>query len=211
MSGLLMCDFDGTIVDLDVSYALLDRFAPGHWRHLNRLYLEGRIGSREAYQQIIRWFRGSREEVLGFLRERAHLDPDLPALVRFCRERGLEFLIVSDGFDLYISALLARWGLGVPYLANHLELDGEGARLGFPHLNPECGRCGTCKLRVLRERRHLRPIVYVGDGLSDRCAALEADLVYAKGMLRRELRRAGKPFVPVRGLGDVLQDLRRRL
>jgi len=213
MRGLLICDFDGTITDLEISYALLDRFAPGNWRDLNHLYLEGRIGSREAYKRIIRYFRGTQEEVVGFLRERACIDPHFSPLLRFCRERELEFIIVSDGFDLYISAILEHHGLEVPFLANHLEINGRGARIGFPHLNPECGRCGTCKRRILEERRPAegQPVIYVGDGLSDRCAALEADLVYAKGMLRRELQRAGKRFVPVENLGEVVQDLRGRL
>jgi len=52
MKHLILCDFDGTISMRDMSYELLCSFTRGNWEEIDRLYREGEIGSREAYEQI---------------------------------------------------------------------------------------------------------------------------------------------------------------
>ena len=51
--------------------------------------------------------------------------------------------------------------------------------------------------------------VFVGDGISDRCAVKEADLVLAKDVLRDWCREHGYPYEPVENFRDVLQHIRR--
>ena len=51
------------------------------------------------------------------------------------------------------------------------------------------------------------PVVFVGDGYSDRCAALAADRVFARDGLARYLDEQGvafEPFVGFRELGRAL-------
>ena len=66
------------------------------------------------------------------------------------------------------------------------------------------------KLRGLRgdicKRRALptgRPLVYVGDGYSDRCPVLAADRIFARGALADYLVSRGVPFEPFETLDDV--------
>jgi 2-hydroxy-3-keto-5-methylthiopentenyl-1-phosphate phosphatase len=52
-----------------------------------------------------------------------------------------------------------------------------------------------------------REIVFVGDGYSDRCAALAADRVFARDGLAEYLRERGvvhEPFTDFVALGDAL-------
>jgi 2-hydroxy-3-keto-5-methylthiopentenyl-1-phosphate phosphatase len=49
--------------------------------------------------------------------------------------------------------------------------------------------------------------VYVGDGYSDRCAALAATRVFATDRLARYLADQGIPYTPFSDLNDVLHAL----
>ena len=64
-----------------------------------------------------------------------------------------------------------------------------------------CPVCGDlCKRRALPAGR---PLVYVGDGYSDRCAALAADRVFARRELADYLASRGVPFEPFETFDDV--------
>ena len=63
---------------------------------------------------------------------------------------------------------------------------------------PECG--DLCKRRALPAGR---PLVYVGDGYSDRCAALAADRVFARRALADYLVSRNVPFEPFETFDDV--------
>jgi 2-hydroxy-3-keto-5-methylthiopentenyl-1-phosphate phosphatase len=51
-------------------------------------------------------------------------------------------------------------------------------------------------------------MVYVGDGLSDRCASMQAHLVFAKNGLAEHLHREEKKFVRFEHLHDVYEALK---
>ena len=64
--------------------------------------------------------------------------------------------------------------------------------------------CANCKTSHLRNEDSLgKVLVYVGDGLSDYCASLQAHLVFAKDSLAGNLRQKGKKFVWFKSLRDV--------
>src|SRR5439155_18111056 len=108
------------------------------------------------------------------------------------------------GFEFYIEALLHRAGLGgVPFTANRLRFESGRAFPEFPHAQG-CGACGNCKgARVREARRRGTPVVFVGDGLSDRCGAREADHVVARGALLEWCREAGMPARPFTTFADL--------
>jgi 2-hydroxy-3-keto-5-methylthiopentenyl-1-phosphate phosphatase len=49
--------------------------------------------------------------------------------------------------------------------------------------------------------------VYVGDGISDRCASLAAERVFARSGLAQYLTAQGVPFEPFEDLNDVREAL----
>ena len=64
-----------------------------------------------------------------------------------------------------------------------------------------CPTCGDkCKRRSLPDTR---PLVFVGDGWSDRCASLAADRVFARSGLADYLDEQGVPYEPYETLDDV--------
>ena len=66
---------------------------------------------------------------------------------------------------------------------------------------PWCGHCKKMNMRRFADESTLA--IYVGDGLSDRCASKEADVVFAKGQLKDYLKKEGVPHIPFDGLKDV--------
>ncbi len=202
----VLSDFDGTITKEDVAELLLQEFAGDAWREIERLH--ERIGTRETLRREFALVRATKEEVLAAAERLARLDPTFPPFLAFCRGRDIHVEIVSEGFDAYLLHLLDRWGLDIPFRTNAASFDGDRITLTHPYGDPTCTLCGTCKMgRVLELRARGYRIAYVGNGISDICPALEADLVFAKDDLAALCRKHERGFVPFRDFGDVQRGL----
>jgi 2,3-diketo-5-methylthio-1-phosphopentane phosphatase len=188
-------DFDGTITLADTTDVILERFADPEWRSVEAAWVAGKIGSRECLARQIDLVR-ARPEVLDELIGAVELDPDFPAFVNLCRQHGVPVTVVSDGLDRVASAILARAGVDVPLVANHLEWLGRDRwRLAFPHARSDCrSAAGNCKCVALAGAPETIAVL-IGDGRSDICAAESADLVLAKGTLAEHCRDVGLPFI----------------
>ncbi len=128
------------------------------------------------------------------------LDPGLDPLVGGLLATGAEVSVVSDGFGFYAAAACAH--LGIPVLTN--AVDWDTGRLEFPNEDRccACSSCGTCKQAPIKDARHRgRATVLVGDGTSDRKAALLADVVFAKDGLAALVLDERGPVPTVRHLG----------
>jgi 2-hydroxy-3-keto-5-methylthiopentenyl-1-phosphate phosphatase len=100
---------------------------------------------------------------------------------------------------------LERAGLGdLPWSANRVRIEGRRAIPEFPYAADSCGSCGSCKgARVRAHRARGRTVVFVGDGLSDRCGARAADRVHARSSLLRWCRENGIAAEPFAGFADL--------
>jgi 2-hydroxy-3-keto-5-methylthiopentenyl-1-phosphate phosphatase len=109
-------------------------------------------------------------------------------------------VIVSSGLPQLILPVLGREGVELDVRSNFAEPSHEGWRLRFRHEGP-CPVCGDkCKRRSLPDER---PLVFVGDGYSDRCASLACDRLFARDGLARYLADEGVAFEPFDTLLDV--------
>lgn len=181
------CDFDGTIAPRDVGAEFARTFAAGGRDEIGALleaWRRDELGSRALTEAQCGWVRATREAAEAFVRGFA-LDPHFGAFVAEAESAGDGVTVLSDGFEFYIDALLDDAGLGrLPRRANRLRFEPGGTVTPeFPHAGG-CGRCGNCKaVHVRALARTGRPVVLVGDGYSDRCAARAADHVVARGAL----------------------------
>jgi len=186
MKRLILCDFDGTISIRDMGYVLVNHFSSGDWEAIDRDFCEGKICSKVAYSLIAKILRWSEDSLFHFIQQHASIDPHFTSFYQYCRERGIDVKIVSDGLDFYIKMVLEIHHLSeIPFYANRTEfLREDGLDISLPHSNEECGLCGTCKKRLVQiHREEYDSILFVGNGLSDRCGAKEADFVFAKDPL----------------------------
>lgn len=204
---LLFFDFDNTITSGDVLDRVIERYSPtGAWREWEAQWQAGRMTTRECLHRQVGGLRASREELLRFVAE-VSIDPAFGPIVAWAARNGAEVSILSDNFAPLIDEILRRHRLEkVPVFANTLTFSGDRAEAHFPFRDPACPRCAHCKAQHLRARSGCTRI-FVGDGLSDVCPALVADIVFAKDSLAAELTRRGVAFRPYQGLGDVLRFL----
>lgn len=201
----VFCDFDGTLTAVDVGVHLLERLAPPEWHAVEDEYDTGAIGSRICLLE--EWDLLPRDEPR--LREtvgEVALAPGALELLAALRAAGAEVSVISDGFGFYVEQLLgdAPERLGVSVVTN--AVDWASGELVFPHTDRccACASCGTCKQAPIKDARHRGlTTVLIGDGTSDRKAALVSDVVFATGPLALWCAANEVPFEPFTTLADV--------
>jgi 2-hydroxy-3-keto-5-methylthiopentenyl-1-phosphate phosphatase len=211
---VVFSDFDGTITRLDVTDEILERYADPAWREVEKQWLRGDIGSRECFERQAALVRATVKQ-LNALVDLIPLDPDFPEFYRTLQTRRVPFYIVSDSFDYVIRRVLKRVGSdgelrnGRHLFSTGLELEDGRMRAVFPHSNHGCSHgCATCKPAIIRRvRKKQQPVIFIGDGLSDRFAVEVADVVFAKNELLAYCRERGLACRPFETFGDVQKAL----
>jgi HAD superfamily phosphoserine phosphatase-like hydrolase len=204
---LLAIDFDGTLTDHDTLDLICQAFAPEAWREADEELHSGRWTLEQVIEHEFASVTATREEILAFVRDRVSLRPGLPALLATCVERFVEPVVVSSGFTSLIVPVLIDHGIDLPVIAHDAVFTREGASVAF-RTRTDCGSCGErCKRDDVVRRADGRTIGYVGDGWSDRCAALAADLVFARAGLARYLDDEGVAYRPFEDFDDVREGL----
>jgi 2,3-diketo-5-methylthio-1-phosphopentane phosphatase/HAD superfamily hydrolase (TIGR01549 family) len=214
MKKLILCDFDGTISVRDTGYVLVNQFTSGNWEGIDRDFRDGKIGSREAYSRIARILKGDESTLLRFIQEHSSIDPSFPIFHRYCRDKGIDIKIVSDGLDFYIRKILEMHHLSeIPFYANCTQFrEDEGIDVSFPHSEKECGLCGTCKKKLVQiHQKEYDSIFFIGNGLSDRCAAQVADFVFAKDSLYPYCIKKDITCHFFKDFQEILNDLKKQI
>ena len=179
----ILCDFDGTTAVNDVGNLFFRTFADGRCHEIVQSWKSGAINSKECLLRECAISRVTRAQFAAFA-DSQKMDPHFPGFVDYCKSRGFPVSIASDGLDFYIQRVLKNHKLDgdVAFYSNHLVFTSEESITAeFPYFESGCGVCGNCKgFHVQEARKDGSQVVYVGDGLSDRCGALKADIVFAK-------------------------------
>jgi len=217
--AILFLDFDGTITRRDAVDAILETYADPEWLEFEAEWREGRIGSRDCLQSQMALVHATRKQLDSVLDE-IEIDKGLVVLLELCATYDIPAHIVSDGFDYCIRRILSRASRRVPALlrgarvcAGRLEARGRLWCTEFPYFHQTCGHgCATCKPAVMRLLNTTNaPVIFVGDGLSDRYAVESADLVFAKSQLAGHCREHSIEHTSYSDLGDVAAHLDRWL
>lgn len=208
---LIACDFDGTITRRDTLHLIVEAYGTrGLWQAIEPRLRAGQLTVEQAMQEEFASVRATPEQVRELVLREAGLRPGFPELVDWARDHGHRLVVVSSGFRTVIDALLGHWGLGhLEVTSNEARFSPEGCELVWADRGDACGECGRrCKRHDLRG--HLRPgevLVYLGDGISDRCGARMADVVFARHHLARDLAEDRVPFIPFEDFVEVRERL----
>ena len=210
--AIVFTDFDGTITQRDVTDEILAQLAHPSWQAVEQEWTRGLIGSRECLERQIALVNASTEE-LDALIDAVPVDPAFSHFYHFTRERRIPLYVLSEGFDYVIARVLERAGMvgpvrnGLQVFSSALRLEGRRLIPTFPHSVEPCEHgCGTCKAALLRRfGKGNHPVIFVGDGLSDRFAVDEADVVFAKRQLLAYCQEHGKACRPFKTFADVEQ------
>jgi 2-hydroxy-3-keto-5-methylthiopentenyl-1-phosphate phosphatase len=191
----LILDWDGTVTVRDTLWMLLERFGDREVFERMEASLGQTRSHREVMEEEMATITAPLEEAVDFLVAEAEIRAGFRELVHRFRP-----LVLSSSFHETIEPVLAREGIEVELVANHIDARPEGWRVLWTDDAP-CPECGElCKRRSLPRDG---PVVYVGDGYSDRCAALAAERVFARGTLADYLTGHRVPFEPFEDFDDV--------
>jgi 2-hydroxy-3-keto-5-methylthiopentenyl-1-phosphate phosphatase len=211
-------DFDGTTVEPNVAIELVSEFVPDGARVAHQIDLDlhsGRISLREAWAREVELLPSDRyDEMAEYCRRTIPLRKGARELVELLTAHRVPVAIVSGGLDFYIRPVLEREGLDVPLFSDTVERESPGApfRLVHPHGHPTCRLCGICKAQVVRDHAAPNtPVVFIGDGSTDRYAAEVADVVFARHRLLTYCRQQGIPHLEFEDLHPVVERVDRWL
>jgi 2-hydroxy-3-keto-5-methylthiopentenyl-1-phosphate phosphatase len=204
-------DFDGTITRQDVIDELLGRYSINDsWKAVEHRWQDGLIGSRQCLEEqldVVRISQGELDNLLNGI----ELDKGIFSLLLLLSEFEVPAAILSDGIDVFIRSILQRQGIhNIPIRSNTMVRSGSGIKFCCPYSNPECdckaAHCKCASIKAIGDPG--RKSIYIGDGLSDLCAAQKADLVFAKGALAESLEKRGIKFIRYSNLNEVVKVLR---
>ena len=204
MSTHLVIDFDGTITEDDLLDTIARDFGdPAVYQEVEDGLDAGTMPLREVITREFRPVTTPLDEVVSWVLENVRVRAGFRELVDQAQAAGWHVHVVSSGFHELIEPVLEREGVDVLLHANRVDASTDGWRVEWRYPD-DCDHCGeSCKRALLPDGY----VVYVGDGYSDRCAALASDRVFATRGLARYLSDQGKPFEPFsdfRALSEAL-------
>jgi len=200
MKTLVQCDFDGTITEDDTSFLLLDLFARGAWRQLLREYREHLISVGEFNTRAFAMVKTDKATLLEAITGksssskvpalRVKIRPGFHEMVACCSRRNFRLVIVSNGLDFYIKALLKETGLeNIEAHAAHTQFHPDGVRVQY--FGPDGNRLND-GLKESYVRLFLKQgyrVIYIGNGDSDVIPAKHAHHIFATGELLAYCRK----------------------
>jgi 2,3-diketo-5-methylthio-1-phosphopentane phosphatase len=209
----IVVDFDGTITEQDILDAVSQTFGdPEVFREVDEALDRDELTLQEVIRREFEPVQAPLEEVVDWVVANARIRPGFAEFVELAREEGWRVVVLSSGFRELIEPIFEREGIvGLELVSNTVSPQPTGWVVQF-HDETSCDRCGQpCKRTTLARIVDGGEVVYVGDGYSDRCAADDADLVFAANGrgLQGYLAERGIPFEPFDDFHEVAGRLER--
>jgi HAD superfamily phosphoserine phosphatase-like hydrolase len=198
----IFSDFDGTISNpdtIDLLGRIFDR--PRERAEMREKLATGLLKPREWLAWEIGLVDAPLEKVLEFLGDVVVIDPAFPAFADWCLAMEIPLTILSNGLEEIIRSLLERFHLGhLRFEANHLEKGMVPWKIVFRD-DSDWGHDKSAYLKEARSSGYAP--LFVGDGLSDRDAALCAEMLFAKGDLKSFCEKEGLKHYPFTSFEDI--------
>ena len=204
----LVVDYDGTITEQDMLDDIAQTFGDGDvYREVDEGLDRGSIPLREVIRREFEPVRAELDDVVEYVLRKTRVRPGFRELVERAQAAGWRLVVVSSGFHELIEPVLEREGVSVELHANRVDARPDGWRVLWSY-GDDCETCGeSCKRATVDALANGGEVVYVGDGYSDRCAAEDADRVFARRGLARWLDERGVPYEPFEDFHDVARAL----
>ena len=205
---LVQCDFDGTVTEEDTSFFLLDAFAQGDWRRLLREYKEHRISVGEFNTKAFAMVKADKHKLLEALKGNVKVRAGLHELVSYCLKKGFRLVIVSNGLDFYVEAVLKDLGLrNIEVYAAQASFHPEGMKVQY--VGPD-GKRLEDGFKEAYTQSFLKlgyRVIYIGNGDSDVAPAKYAHHLFATGDLLAYCKENNLKYKPFETFIDVVKEL----
>jgi 2-hydroxy-3-keto-5-methylthiopentenyl-1-phosphate phosphatase len=185
-SSHVVLDWDGTVTEVDGLHMIIEEFGDREIYAATEQALERGMSLHEVIAIEMGTLTLPLDDAVAWVREHVTVRPGFRKFAEAHRP-----VILSSGFIELIEPVLEREGVSLDVRANRLDAGADGWRPIWRD-EAQCAECGeACKRGGLPNGS---PVVYVGDGYSDHCAALAADRVFARDGLAHYLDRKGVSY-----------------
>lgn len=204
----IFIDFDGTITKHDVGNIIFKHFGDKEKGEdiITRLR-GGEITARQCWELLNDTVDSVDKIELDAILDKIEIEDGFHSFIDFCEKRGLNFIVLSDGFDYYIDRIFSREKINdITYYSNHLEVTPENKLfLSFPHYDSTCTTSANCKRNhVINNSGDDDFTIYIGDGNSDKYPIQFCDYIFAKKGLLKFCEAENIPFFPYTTFYDVI-------
>ena len=142
------------------------------------------------------------------MRSKAKIRAGFHELLACCRRKGFTFVIVSNGLDFYIEAILKDTGVdSIEVMAAQTRFTPEG--IDAKYIGPEGNQIqdGFKETYIRLFLGTGYRVVYVGNGFSDVPSAKQAHHIFATGELLAHCKKTNLNCTPFVDLNDVVRGL----
>lgn len=207
---VVLCDFDGTIVNMDTAEYALRKFAKGNWERYDNQFDEGKITLKQCLEREFALVRASRSEISSEVFKVATLRPNFSRLVDYCNDRHIPLVVVSAGLDFVVKGIINGNGLQdkLKIRVPKTRFTSSGIRFQFPRLKFSSSL--SFKDDTVAYYHQLgRLVAYIGDGSPDFAAVKAADLAFTirNSRLSGLCEKWKVPHIDVRDFAEVVRAL----
>jgi HAD superfamily phosphoserine phosphatase-like hydrolase len=110
MDLVVLSDFDGTIVDVEMPDLILSKFAEGDWRVFDDQLARGEITLEECVRRQLSTVRADRSLIIRGLDKSVSFRPGFGDLVVYCASNAISLVVVSGGLGFIIKPFLGSKG-----------------------------------------------------------------------------------------------------
>ena len=215
---IIFSDFDGTISIQDVNDEIFKEFGDEYSQIIEEKLQKNLLSDKEAMEKQYERLEMSKKDFESFIYNNIDIDPYFKEFYKMIKENNIDFSIISGGFIEYIVITLNKADISFdhPIYASTIDFTKDQTKPNFLHDIKECkeifGPCGNCKNKILKEIDN-KQIVYIGDGLTDRCVADMADLLLVKSnsILENYCIKNNISYKPFKSFKDVKNILNKHL
>lgn len=201
---LIQCDFDDTISVGNISKAIRNALAPNEWHQIEEAYLAGKHSVEESNIQQFKMVKTTEQKIRELVASTVVVREGFAKFIRHCLSHHVLPVVVSSGLDLYVKPTLEKLGLGM------IESHSATTTITESGIEVEYyGPSGTIITRGFKESflnqfiKLGHTVIYVGDGLSDKIPAIQADFIIARSTLASYLEKKKHPYYTFKNFYDV--------
>lgn len=209
MNKIFVSDFDGTATALDFYKIVLNRIGDAGWEYVKEYRKTGKV-DYHFLNKIFGWELLSDEDYDQLI-DTIELDKTLKPFLAYLEEINLPFKFVSAGFDKYIEDILDKEGYeNIDVMTNPGSFKDGILKMSPDEASPFYSELfGIDKGKVMKSLSETYDFMYfAGDTEPDLGAALEADVVFAKGELIPLLEKHKKAYIAFESYEEIIEHLK---
>ncbi|AWB09533.1 2,3-diketo-5-methylthio-1-phosphopentane phosphatase [Thermodesulfobium acidiphilum] len=212
MKKIIFCDFDGTITKKDTVDDFLRKFAMPEWEKIELLWQQGSIGSDECLRRQLACVKHvTLQDIYNFL-DSVEIDNSFIDFYEFVKGKNIDFIVLSDGFDLFINYIFKKLKLDIRFFSNSLTYKQGKLSIDFPYRDSLCQvSSGMCKCKIIEKYSNKQFVYYIGNGRSDFCPVKLADFIFSKDELTRFSFVKGYNFFNFDSFSEIKDFISRRV